>query len=805
MLFLPTFSPGFFAAYIAGGMTDAIDGAVARRTGTESESGSEFDTVADIVFAASALVKIVPELDIPAWLWIWVCAIAAVKIASMAYGFAKEKKLVSDHSMLNKATGLLVFLLPLTVPFVDALYTAAIVCAVATVAAVTESYRVFARNPENQAVRRYLSGPGSLFQSSGRCFSEHRYRGHRMRANAIVLFAVLVLAASAAIVATDSSYAEDPVPETREVDFYDLAAEIPVKVPLKYYSDMPNVPYIGIAQLYKLYQPDREMTIIPGNDGKYWASSHDGSAVFDLAEGTVHSENYRDFVDLSLGEDYEDSPLLKEIYTKHEGSTAVTVRLSDYGLRMYYLEGDIYMPVAAAANLFSSGAGFAMMYLPGDSGIAPSLNSFNFTLPLDSPHVLTPPVLKGMMAMGDSGVRDPGMAEVAYGCLCMVMDNFYGKVSTSELGSMLKTRHLDDVLSSSDDINLNKIGGWLKSTSMAEYIAGLVAIDEYLYDGGHTMLALVAYLFLDEEAFPELAAAIRAELDTLQLPEHPDKDAKEAALAEARDAAWEGAVSVGGGDTYYSRGDTAVFTFDNFAVDNVAWKEYVPGSTDYPDDTIGHFVRALKKAQADPAIENFVIDVSTNEGGKILVVAFILAAITGDYVDLRVLDVQTGEVAVERILVDTNLDGRFDDEDLRKNYGFNFAILSTGVSFSSGNILPVYAKEDGIMVIGERSGGGTCTLMLGSSADGLFASYSSFSAIANKDGEDIEAGAAPDLVLIDQYTTDYSVLYDIDAISEAMNDFYKHEDGNALLYGAIAVSVIVAIAAVLLIRKRGTS
>jgi hypothetical protein len=95
--------------------------------------------------------------------------------------------------------------------------------------------------------------------------------------------------------------------------------------------------------------------------------------------------------------------------------------------------------------------------------------------------------------------------------------------------------------------------------------------------------------------------------------------------------------------------------------------------------------------------------------------------------------------------------------------------------------------------------------MLGSSADGLFASYSSFSAIANKDGEDIEAGAAPDLVLIDQYTTDYSVLYDIDAISEAMNDFYKHEDGNALLYGAIAVSVIVAIAAVLLIRKRGTS
>jgi CDP-diacylglycerol--glycerol-3-phosphate 3-phosphatidyltransferase len=152
MLFLPAFSPAFYIVYVAGGITDMVDGTVARRTDTESEFGSKLDTVADIFFAASALVKIVPELSLPTWLWLWVCAIVAIKVVSMAYGFAKNRALVSDHSTLNKVTGLLVFLLPLTIPFLDILYTSTIVCAVATAAAATESYRVLTGDSRISAV-----------------------------------------------------------------------------------------------------------------------------------------------------------------------------------------------------------------------------------------------------------------------------------------------------------------------------------------------------------------------------------------------------------------------------------------------------------------------------------------------------------------------------------------------------------------------------------------------------------------------------------------------------------------------------
>jgi len=122
-------------------------------------------------------------------------------------------------------------------------------------------------------------------------------------------------------------------------------------------------------------------------------------------------------------------------------------------------------------------------------------------------------------------------------------------------------------------------------------------------------------------------------------------------------------------------------------------------------------------------------------------------------------------------------------------------------------MLPVYAKDEGIMIIGEKSGGGICGLMIGSTADGLFGTYSSYSAGATKSGKDLEAGAEPDKVLIDSTTTDYSVLYDIDTLSKAMNDFYAKKGGsNTLIYVAIAIVVLVAIAAaVLFMRKKSAA
>ena len=142
LLFCPALSPVFFVLYIAAGITDMIDGAVARKTGTVSAFGARLDTVADIVLVAVCLFKLLPVLDVPVWLCIWIAVIAVIKVGNIAVGYLRHKKLISVHSILNKVTGGLLFVFPLTLTWIHFKYSAAVVCAVATVAAVHEGWLV---------------------------------------------------------------------------------------------------------------------------------------------------------------------------------------------------------------------------------------------------------------------------------------------------------------------------------------------------------------------------------------------------------------------------------------------------------------------------------------------------------------------------------------------------------------------------------------------------------------------------------------------------------------------------------------
>ena len=140
LLFLPLSSAWFYLLYLLCGLSDMIDGTVARRTNSASEFGARLDTVSDFVFMTVALIKFVPYLNIPTWLWIWIGIIGMMKLGNAAFGFVRTKKFVSPHTVLNKVTGLLLFLLPMTLSFIELTYTLPFVCAVATAAAIHEVY-----------------------------------------------------------------------------------------------------------------------------------------------------------------------------------------------------------------------------------------------------------------------------------------------------------------------------------------------------------------------------------------------------------------------------------------------------------------------------------------------------------------------------------------------------------------------------------------------------------------------------------------------------------------------------------------
>ena len=140
LLFIPLSSVWFYALYLLCGLSDMVDGTVARRTNSASEFGARLDTVSDFVFMTVALIKFVPYLRISVWLWIWIGVIAMMKLGNAVWGFVRTKKLISPHTVLNKVMGLLLFLLPMTVSFIELTYTLPFVCAVATTAAIHEVY-----------------------------------------------------------------------------------------------------------------------------------------------------------------------------------------------------------------------------------------------------------------------------------------------------------------------------------------------------------------------------------------------------------------------------------------------------------------------------------------------------------------------------------------------------------------------------------------------------------------------------------------------------------------------------------------
>ena len=76
LLVFSVFSPEFYVFYLFGGITDILDGMIARKTNTVTDFGSKLDTVADFVFIVICIVKILPVLKVPTYLLVWIGVIA---------------------------------------------------------------------------------------------------------------------------------------------------------------------------------------------------------------------------------------------------------------------------------------------------------------------------------------------------------------------------------------------------------------------------------------------------------------------------------------------------------------------------------------------------------------------------------------------------------------------------------------------------------------------------------------------------------------------------------------------------------
>lgn len=142
LLFFPAFSLAFYITYLLCGFSDMVDGTIARKTNSISKFGSQLDTFADLVFVVISLFKLLPAIHIPGWLWIWCGVITVIKISNIIWGYVSKKQFISLHTIMNKVTGLLLFLLPLILHFWKLNYIAIAVCSIATLSAIQEGFYV---------------------------------------------------------------------------------------------------------------------------------------------------------------------------------------------------------------------------------------------------------------------------------------------------------------------------------------------------------------------------------------------------------------------------------------------------------------------------------------------------------------------------------------------------------------------------------------------------------------------------------------------------------------------------------------
>ena len=577
---------------------------------------------------------------------------------------------------------------------------------------------------------------------------------------------------------------DNPVPEPvnpnqkgyveRLVPVVDPNGESQGTVTLRFYNDMPNVAYVSISNFQRIMYPGTTVQVTKTADNQYALTSPCGTATVDVAKDVFESDDYEAFTNL-MGQVqagmpntiYDALPIIRwKSLEKTPQQVHVALDYGKFGIDLRADDTNVYFPFATIADLYVD----TYMHLASFNGqtvmVAPN---GAYSLSNGYPQDFIAPILQE--------TRTADMADFAYKNLCFTLTNFFGYPGRTLLENKgLKEKGLDQAL-----LDYGQAGQMtrelLKSQNMYEYIAGTSALGYLLFDGGHTYTDITVISRIDQKStfwsemnavntakqtefvtnFPEFADVEQGFVDNYLLGILLKKKRTE---------------KMGEGVKYYKEGETAYCWFNSFLCDDSGWRKFYKGEgpkptvADYPNDWLIALTDALEKAENDPEVKNFVLDISTNGGGSSDVVLFI-TSIFCNKADIYYENTLTGQKMKSTFDVDRNLDGKFDEKDAEVKYHLNFALLVSPVSFSCGNILPALLKDYGIPLLGQRSGGGSCAVLYNPSADGFGYRYSTHrTRLADTKGENIDAGIVP------TYELDNDDYFNIQKVAQLVEGYY---------------------------------
>ena len=558
------------------------------------------------------------------------------------------------------------------------------------------------------------------------------------------------------------------------------------EVTLRFYESMPDVAYISAADFQSIVLPGSVMTVTHTGIGEYTLANGDASAVVNVGTDVFVSDQFEAFTNqmglLQPGMAnvyYDGMPFVRyKSVTYFPNTVTTTLDLGSYGIDIHADgKGAVYFPFATLADMYSDlfyhHAGFN-----GEKVVAnTSVNEVSLA-------EIDPDYNKPLLARTS---RPADLAEFNYKELCFAMDHFYGYPGRIALNDTLKEKGLDKTLEENLECGpvIKKL---LLSDRLADYFVGMIGLLGVYFDG-HTSMDLTGNAMEEgdtetySELFQEYQAAVASHQDVVNtvmasLSSMAEMMADRQSVSALRPQAY------GKGVTYIKKGDTAVCVFDSFNdMNEEAWNAYYEGKGPMPtventeEDDMVIFLDALQKAAADPEVKNLVIDITANGGGSADLVMAMTSLILGkSYISMD--NSLTGQRAIVEYEVDRNFNGAFDKADADVHYDLNFAVLTSGMSFSCGNLFPSILKDGGVPVMGTTSGGGACAIQAMCTADGFCYQISSFRARLNTlEGENIDAGVTPDLPISTEGTVEVTVQRpDTEEQTITVKDFSKYFD-----------------------------
>ena len=518
-----------------------------------------------------------------------------------------------------------------------------------------------------------------------------------------------------------------------------------------------NINYVRLDELYNLIS-NTNIEVKKISEETYEIKSLNGAGTINTKDDSLYSNNY---VRLFYIPDEEDKPsIVPKADTKYSGNiTSTTIDFNKYNIDLYGDGNSVWLPITSAFDMLMS-----IGYYDGE-------NVYIFDNQTAVDHIQEDDYLDVIKKNFVNGTRFTYNTINYYDELCFILDNFYGYPSQSTLAESIKKNGLDYTLEHYDE-DTKDVKTRLLSSKFDDFFVGLMELDAYLYDGGHTSVTGATQNILPDPFkyfdYDDKASKVKKYSDQVKI--ESSKTSSEQNIKENRKKI---------DNNYIELGDTALYIFDEFNLDSDAWKDYYNNKKEYPDDVLGNLLSALDKASSNPNIKNFVFDISNN-GGGLGVLAPIIMDFLGYDNNLQFLNTINNQLEQNILDTDINFDKVYDEKDRVSKYNFNYAVLTSKNTFSTANLFASLAKENKFMLLGEKTSGGACAISMSFTNENVFYSISSPLCLVDNNGASIDGGIEVDanLVVEKDGENDYSKYYDLTLLSQLINEYYGNVENN---------------------------